>query len=84
MELFRPERTANYTERQKKLITSSGATLTKIHSIKINNIWTSEKHKIFLHQKGEKLVKSRKVIFRKSQKLLTERAPRRQPIQNIQ
>ena len=45
------------------------------------NIW---KHKIFLCQKGENVVKSWKVIFRKLQKLLTGRAPRRQPIQNIQ
>ena len=28
------------TERQKKLITSSGRRLTKIHTIKINNSWT--------------------------------------------
>ena len=34
----------------------------------------SEKHKIFSLQKGENTVWSRKVIFRKSQKLLTERA----------
>ena len=34
--------------------------------------------------KEKNAVKSRKVIFRKSQKLLTEQAPRRQPIQNIQ
>ena len=58
------------------------ATLTKIHCIKINHIWAqisfntsviriSEKHKIFSQQKGENAVKSRKVIFRKSQKLLT-------------
>ena len=33
----------------------------------------SEKHKIFSCQIGENAVKSRKVIFRKSQKLLTER-----------
>ena len=45
------------------------ATLTKIHFTKI-----SEKHKIISCQKGENAVKSRKVIFRKSQKLLTERA----------
>ena len=44
----------------------------------------SEKHKIFSHQKQENAVKSRKVIFQKSQKLLTERAPRTWPIQNIQ
>ena len=35
-------------------------------------------------QKGEIAVtKSQKVIFRKSQKLFTERAPQRQPIQNM-
>ena len=61
------------------------ATLTQIHCTKINNIWAqisfnssliriSEKHKIISCQKDENAVKSRKVIFRKSQKLLTERA----------
>ena len=71
------------------------ATLTKIHAIKINNIWTQIsfntpnkniwKTQDFLVSKKEKnAVKSRKVIFWKSQKLLTEWAPRRQPIQNIQ
>ena len=71
------------------------AMLTKIHCTKINNTWAqisfntpylriSEKHKIISCQKGENAVKSRKVIFRKSQKLLTERAPRWQSIQNIQ
>ena len=66
-------------------------TLTKIHSIKINHIWTqisfntiSEKHKIFSLQKGENTVWSRNVIFRKSQKLHTERASRRWPIHKIQ
>ena len=39
--------------------------------------------KDFKCQKEENAVESRKVIFRKSQKLLTERAPRRRPIQNI-
>ena len=72
------------------------AMLTNIHCTKINNTWAqisfnstpylriSEKHKIISCQKDENAVKSRKVIFRKSQKLLTERAPRWQPIQNIQ
>ena len=44
----------------------------------------SEKHKIFRVKKEKNTVKSWKVIFQKSQKLLTERAPRRRPIQNIQ
>ena len=40
---------------------------------------------MFVGVKEEKTaVKSQKVIFRKSQKLLTKRAPQRQPIQNIQ
>ena len=69
-------------------------TLTKIHCLKINNIWRQIsfntpwkeylKNTIFSRgQKGENAVKSRKVIFRKSQKLLTERAPQRQPIQKF-
>ena len=58
--------------------------LTKIHSIKINQLDTnkleyfsiriSEKRKIFSLQKGDNKVWSRKIIFRKSQKLLTKRA----------
>ena len=60
------------------------ATLTKIHAIKINDIWTQIsfntpqeeylKNTRFSRIKKEKnVVKSRKVIFRKSQKLVTER-----------
>ena len=48
----------------------------------------SEKHKIFSHQKGENVVKSRKVnilkIIETAHRASFERAPRRQPIQNIQ
>ena len=61
-----------YTERQKKLITSSGRRSLKSTLSKLIRI--SEKHKIFSCQKEKNVVKSRKVIFRKSQKLLTERA----------
>ena len=51
------------------------ATLTKIHAIKMNNIWTQIGHKRLSRVKKERnAVKSRKVIFRKLQKLLTERA----------
>ena len=71
------------------------AMLTKIHGIKINHIWTQisysspheahPKFKGLLLSKREKIeVKAQKVIFQKSQKLLTERAPRRQSIQSIQ
>ena len=69
-----------YTEHQKKLITSSGwrsliSTASKLiifgHYFLIR---IKKKKKIFLLQKGENMVWSRNVIFRKSQKLLTERA----------
>ena len=74
---FSPEAVSKYTERQKKHHFFR-VTLTKIHSITINHIWTqisfnSEKHRILSLQKGENAVWSH-VIFRKSQKLLTERA----------
>ena len=76
-----------YNERQKKLITSSDrATLTKIHHIKINHVWTQisystpysahirkQRFLLFFCQRGEK-VKSQEVIFQKSQKLLASRA----------
>ena len=59
--------------------------LTKIHVVKLNNIWTQRsfntpyleylKNTRFSPVKKKKnMVKSRKVIFRKSQKLLTKRA----------
>ena len=59
--------------------------LTKIHVVKLNNIWTQRsfftpyleylKNTRFSPVKKKKnMVKSRKVIFRKSQKLLTEAA----------
>ena len=63
------------------------ATLTKIHAFKINNIWTqisfilillnkniSKTNNIFSCQNWENAGKSQKVIIRKSQKLLIERA----------
>ena len=59
------------------------ATLTKIHNIKINYIWTQisycspyeahlKKSRIAFVKKEKNAVKSQKVIFQKSQKLLTE------------
>ena len=83
-----------YTERQKKLITSSGRHSLKptisiliIFGYKLEYSVKEEylKNTRFSRVKKENYaVKSRKVIFRKSQKQLTERAPRRQPIHNIQ
>ena len=74
-----------YTESQKKLITSSGrrplkSTLSKLiifgqklALILLNkNIWKT--HHFSRIKKEKNAVKSQKVIFRKSQKLLTERA----------
>ena len=46
----------------------------------LKNIW---KYKRLLVSRGENAVKSQKDIFQKLQKLLTERAPQRQPIKNI-
>ena len=81
----------NYTERQKKLITSSViATLTKIHHIKNNHIWTLiiyrtsyEAHlkieRLAFVKKERKCVKFAKCIFflQKSQKPLTKKPPRK-------
>ena len=55
-------------------------TLTKIYPIKINH----KKESFACVKKEKNAVKSQKVIFRKWQKMLTEQAPWRQPIQNIQ
>ena len=71
------------------------ATLTKIHHIKINHIWTQisynsprEAHlknqRIAFVKKEKNPVKSPRLIFQKSQKLLTENLRERAPIQNIQ
>ena len=71
--------------------------LTKIHNIKINHIWiqisymyssSNETHlknqSLAFAEKERNVVKLQKVIFQKSQKLLTENLCERPLIQNIQ
>ena len=86
-----------YTERQKKLITSSKrrslkATASKSITIRQNDInyycSPDEKHLkikgLLIAKKEENAMKLQKVIFQKSLKLLTENLHERPPIQNIQ
>ena len=82
-----------YTVASKEIYHFFRARLTKIHAIKINNIWTQVREYLIntifsLFKKEKNAVKSRKVIFSKiaetAHRASSEHAPRRQPIQNIQ
>ena len=84
----------NYTEHQKKLITSSERHSLKSTCNNKTNIWSFghryaneahlRNHRDAFVNKEKNAVKSQKVIFQKSQKLLAENIRERQPIQNIQ
>ena len=88
---------AYYTERQKKLTTVFfRATLTKIHLIKICNIWIqisySSPHEAhlknqraaFVEKEGNAVEMAKGHFSKKSQKLLAENLQERPPIQNFQ
>ena len=84
-----------YSEHQKKTYHFFRATLTKIQSFKINHIWTQiscstpdkahlKNERVDIVKKEKIAVTLQKVIFKKSQKLLTENRHKRPGIQNIQ
>ena len=87
--LFFEEFSYHYTERQKKLLYHFfRANFTKIQRMKPNHIWiqlsysahyefTSEQTKGCSYQNGKQCTKIAKGHKKKSQKLLTERAPRK-------
>ena len=71
------------------------ATLTKIHNIKVNHIWTEityysshdahlKNQRVAFVKKEKNAVKSQKVFKKKSQNLLAENLHERPPNQNIQ